>query len=91
MLLPHKCNQQYAHQMPIISHMCQFLDMHQLTKYNNIYGKCELATINDVTRNAMHRCWTMLTLMLPDNNDDDSDATIQLHWLSWPLDQISQK
>ena len=64
--------------MAQICHMPQVLDMHQWRKYANMMLHTRL----------------LLSMMYVEflyiDDDDNDDATAQLHILSWPLGQISQ-
>ena len=58
-----------------------------------MYATSEVAPINDLARITVHRQHQMILLddNDHDNNANNDDATAQLHGLSWPCGQISQK
>ena len=48
-------NKSHAPQMPNICHMPKLLDFHLWRKYANILATYEVASIDDVTKVAVHR------------------------------------
>ena len=74
--------------MPLIWYMPKLLDVHQWGMYDNIQATYEVAPINY----RVNYCTQMMTMTMQDDDDNANDyATAQLHILSWPLGQLSQK
>ena len=90
--LPHCCHICASDKYALKCHtydMPKLLNMHLWEMYANIYATDKVALISEVAIIAVHRGWWWCQCDADDNNNDD--ATAQLHMSNWPSGQINQK